>query len=785
MRLRSFVCLTFCFLAGAATQLVTAAAPGSAKWEAEVRAFEAADRANPPPRGAVLFTGSSVVRLWKSLAKDFPDYTVLNRGFGGCHIADCAYYADRIVIPCQPRLVVLRAGGNDIAAGKTPERVRDDFRAFVEKVRAKLPKVRIAYMTIDPTPSRWANVKRETKANQLIKQYIASGENLDYIDTCAATLGADGKPRAELFVKDRLHFNAAGYKILASCVRSHLAEGQRSDVGGQKSGHQASDRRSPTSETRTEANRMIEIALTADRDYRDPFHEVVLDIVFETPQGRTLNVPAFWAGGRVWKVRYASPELGTHHWRSVCSAPADPGLHGVAGTVKVETYRGDNPLYRHGRLRVAADHRHFEFADGTPFFWLADTWWMGLCRRLHWPQEFQQLAADRKAKGFDVVQIVAGLYPDMPAFDPRGANEAGFPWEKDYGRIRSEYFDKADQRLIYLADQGIVPCIVGAWGYHLPWMGTQRIKEHWRYLIARYAALPVVWCAAGEGTMPFYGSPHASEDAALQKTGWSEVIRYIRATDPFHRMITIHPSRSARETVTDPAMLDFDMHQTGHAPESAIGGMAQQMSAAYAAKPVMPVIAGESSYDGLDLREFGGGVLSSDASRQMFWVGLMQNGAAGGTYGANGIWQVNRPDRPYGPSPHGRSWGSISWDEAMKRAGSAQVGLAKQFFARYPWFHLEPRGAAVAWADNVPSKDGIVPWAVGIGAKLLIVYVPRPRPVVVTQLAPQTDYTATLFDPVAGAYADSGKIRTSANGSWTCLAPAYKHDWVVVFEKRE
>ena len=105
----------------------------------------------------------------------------------------------------------------------------------------------------------------------------------------------------------------------------------------------------------------------------------------------------------------------------------------------------------------------------------------------------------------------------------------------------------------------------------------------------------------------------------------------------------------------------------------------------------MPVIAGESSYDGLDLREWGGGVLSSDASRQMFWVGLMHNGAAGGTYGANGIWQVNRRDAPYGPSPHGRSWGSIPWDEAMKRAGSTQVGFAKQFFARYPWHHLEPK----------------------------------------------------------------------------------------------
>ena len=132
-----------------------------------------------------------------------------------------------------------------------------------------------------------------------------------------------------------------------------------------------------------------------------------------------------------------------------------------------------------------------------------------------------------------MVQIVAGLYPDMPAFDPRGANEAGFPWEKDYARIRPEYFDQADRRLQYLADEGFVPCIVGAWGYHLPWLGTERMKKHWRYLVARYGALPVVWCAAGEGTMPFYRSQRPNEEAALQKARLDRG----HPIDPIHRSV--------------------------------------------------------------------------------------------------------------------------------------------------------------------------------------------------------------------------------------------------------
>ncbi len=532
----------------------------------------------------------------------------------------------------------------------------------------------------------------------------------------------------------------------------------------------------------TQTNTVAEMVFTATQDYHDAFHDVTLDVEFVTPQGETLRVPAFWAGGRVWKVRYASPQVGTHRWQSVCSVTADKGLHNVSGTVVVEPYRGDNPLFVHGPLRVADDRRHFEHLDKTPFFWLGDTWWMGLCQRLSWPDAFQQLAADRKAKGFNVIQIVAGLYPDMPAFDPRGANEAGFPWEPDYARIRPEYFDRADARLFYLVDQGFVPCIVGAWGYHLPWMGTERMQQHWRYVIARYGALPVVWCAAGEGTMPFYGSPRAQEEAALQKNGWTEVIRSMRATDPFGRLITIHPSRSARESVLDPALLDFDMHQTGHRPEDAVGAIAQQIRAAYESSPVMPVLAGESSYEGLDLREWGGSVLSSDAARQMFWVGLMHNGAAGGTYGANGIWQVNRRGAPYGPSPHGRSWGDIPWDEALKGPGSRQVGLAKQFLGGYPWHRFEPQPDTAVWADDPAARGEIRPAAAGIGHALRVVYVPQAHAVTVKHLAANAKYSALLFDPVLGGQLPLGEVTTDVSGSWTCEPPQKKRDWVLVLE---
>jgi lysophospholipase L1-like esterase len=192
------------------------------KWEKDIQVFEKADKTNPLPEGAVLFIGSSTIRMWKTLKQDFPEHKVINRGFGGSQIADSVYYADRIVIPYKPKMILLYAGGNDINAGKSPETVFEDFKAFVEKVRAKLPDVRIAFMSSGPSIARWAQADKQRKLNQLIKEYIGKENNMDYIDAFDVFLGPDGKPRPELYVADKLHNNAAGYKICAELVRPYL-----------------------------------------------------------------------------------------------------------------------------------------------------------------------------------------------------------------------------------------------------------------------------------------------------------------------------------------------------------------------------------------------------------------------------------------------------------------------------------------------------------------------------------------------------------------------------------
>lgn len=194
----------------------------SAKWEKDIQTFEAADQASPPPKGAVLFVGASSIRLWKTLADDFSNYQVINRGFGGSQIADSLHFADRIVIPYQPSVIILNAGGNDIAGKKSPQQVLADFRAFVDKVRAALPDTPIAFHSLTPSPLRWAQAEKQKQANELIRNYIAEQKGLTFIDLWDALLGPDGQPREDLHIADRLHPNAAGYKIRREIILKYL-----------------------------------------------------------------------------------------------------------------------------------------------------------------------------------------------------------------------------------------------------------------------------------------------------------------------------------------------------------------------------------------------------------------------------------------------------------------------------------------------------------------------------------------------------------------------------------
>ena len=194
------------------------------QWEKEISAFEQKDATNPPPKGGMVFIGSSTIRFWQTLAQDYPGEPVINRGFGGSEILDSTHFAPRILFPYEPRKVFLRAGGNDLANGKSVEQVFADFKDFAETVHAGLPAAKIYYISWSPSILRWKIHDQEKALNTLVAGYIADKPYLRYIETYDLPLGADGKPRAFLYRADGLHFDAAGYKLLAARVRPFVSE---------------------------------------------------------------------------------------------------------------------------------------------------------------------------------------------------------------------------------------------------------------------------------------------------------------------------------------------------------------------------------------------------------------------------------------------------------------------------------------------------------------------------------------------------------------------------------
>lgn len=192
------------------------------KWQKDIEAFSKQDATNAPVKGGIVFTGSSSIRRWETLATDFPQHRVLNRGFGGSELFDAVNHFDRLLLPHQPRLIVLYAGSNDLNAGKTPERVETDFRKFVALVKQKLPGTRVAYIANAGNPSRWKQVEQVRDANRRIEAITKADPQLAFINVFDAMLGPDGLPKPDIFLEDRLHMNAKGYAIWQEVLGPYL-----------------------------------------------------------------------------------------------------------------------------------------------------------------------------------------------------------------------------------------------------------------------------------------------------------------------------------------------------------------------------------------------------------------------------------------------------------------------------------------------------------------------------------------------------------------------------------
>ncbi len=196
--------------------------PQASKWENDIKAFEQWDAKNSFPKDAVLFVGSSSIRMWET-ANLFAEYPVINRGFGGAQTSDVNQYVERIVLPYKPRVIVFYCGVNDIVGGgKTPEQVVSDFKQFLAKVHAGLPQTPVIYLSIRLGPAWWPHHPKADCVNAAVREMAQTLEYLHYVDMTTGMMGADGTPEPSLFLDDQIHLTSEGNARWADLLRPTL-----------------------------------------------------------------------------------------------------------------------------------------------------------------------------------------------------------------------------------------------------------------------------------------------------------------------------------------------------------------------------------------------------------------------------------------------------------------------------------------------------------------------------------------------------------------------------------
>jgi hypothetical protein len=437
---------------------------------------------------------------------------------------------------------------------------------------------------------------------------------------------------------------------------------------------------------------VFELAMTAASEAVNPYVSGLPDdgapmvtVMFTGTSGEAKGlrcaIAGFWDGGTTWKARFAPPAPG--EW-SYSSASSDAGLNGIRGTLRCAGWTdGDkaaNPA-RRGFVRVARGGpragRYFEYADGTPFLWIGDTWWNWAKKGIEF-SSFKKLADDRAAKGFTVGQLF---------FSGRGALLDDRREAPDLEQIR-----KVEQFISYANSKGITVWIHAWWsGKDLnAAVGPEKMRRWWRYVVHRLGAYNVIWVLAGEYNMNDYGG--------LGLQFWKDLGAMIRREDPYGRVIGAHPTPpgwqggdgapqwSTGEVLHNEPWLDYNQSQVGH------GKWRNEMipvvvAADYARTPAKPVVVTEPWY------EFIKGSPPAEDVRFGAWSAML-SGAAGHTYGGGHVWWAHVPEAPSSqgawPLETGFEPGTLDYP------GAVSMGFMARFFRSMEWWKLEPHPELVS-----------------------------------------------------------------------------------------
>jgi hypothetical protein len=505
--------------------------------------------------------------------------------------------------------------------------------------------------------------------------------------------------------------------------------------------------------------------------YDEPFWDVDLTVTFCAPSGKRWTVDGFWDGGHTWRVRFAPDELGPWRWETVSSRHDDPGLHNVGGAFVCVPYVGDNPVYRHGTVRVSEDRRYLAWSDGEPFFWLADTAWNGVLRATE--ENWETYLARRREQAFTVVQFVSTQW--------RGAQEVlgderAFEGEAHI-QVNPDFFRARDAKVAAINDHGLIAAPVILWalwdsdpGQALPEEDAIRLA---RYIVARWGAYQVIWFLGGDGN---YKGDRAGR--------WHTIAPAVFGDAPFgeerNRLVTMHP---CGQTWVGPEFrgepwFDFIGYQSGHgSSEEHLRWLVEGPPAtAWSKDPPLPVINLEPNYEGHPSYHIDRNFTDHEVRRAAYWS-LLVSPTAGVTYGTNPIWVW--PSVPEPPEGHERIGPVDPWYTALETPGLRSMTVMRHFFEALDWWALRPAPEVLAAQPGEDDPTRFVAAAKRSDGKVVVIYTPEGGSLALNAGALPDGAVACWFNPRTGAWAEVGSL-SEAGGD---VQTPDDHDWVLFFRK--
>lgn len=512
-----------------------------------------------------------------------------------------------------------------------------------------------------------------------------------------------------------------------------------------------------------------EITLEAEKPYTNAYTDVDVWAWFVSESGDSLVRPAFWDGGRTWKVRFAPPDAGRKwSWSSYASVD-DSGLVGKSGSLTSIAYDGENDLLKHGLLRMSLGKRNVMHADGTPFLIVGDTPWSIPFRAT--PAQVDIYAKDRREKGFNTALLLT-LQPDKNAKGPEARNTVlGFDVafedlpEGHLNKLKPDYYQTLDTLVRILLDHELTP-VYAPFAHGYGWKGETAIGpeaapdeyvRYCKYLVARYGSMPALWLINLDGHPLNVQGVRPGGEAIEKWDGYRQPVGLHYS--PFDDwMATWAKGDSSccfhyNKIYQAEEWLDFQWAQTGHDGKH----LYHKVERMYENKPVKASMNGESTYEGMGGGKNGLGWWQGHDA----WMQLMHGGTMGVVYGAVGVWQWKiTPDEPGWPE-----WTNapLGWRQALDLEGSRYVGAISKAISGFDFADMQKRWDLTGGLQPLLAKEG----------SFYIAYMERGGEVGINNVPTGLSYA--WFDPVAGEFKQRGK--TSAERKFKAPDEA---PWVLI-----